>query len=60
MVRCETKNVNQKDMCSKEIGLRAQDMLTILGSILNMIEADPYDHLMRRRIFTLIMNKMLI
>ena len=47
-------------MCSKEVGLHAQDMLTVLGSIVNMIEADPYDHLMRRRICTFIMNKMLI
>ena len=55
-VRMDTK----KDMCSKEIGLRAQDMLTIPGSVVNMIAADPYDHLMSRRVFTLIMNKMLI
>ena len=37
MVRCGSKNGHQKDMCLKEIGLRAQNMLTILGSIVNII-----------------------
>ena len=38
VVRCGSKNWCQKDMCLKEIGLRAQDILTILGSLVNMIE----------------------
>ena len=36
-VRCESKNRHQKDMCLKRIGLRAQNMFTILGSIVSMI-----------------------
>ena len=35
--RCGCKDRHQKDMCLKEIELRAQNMLTILGSIVNMI-----------------------
>ena len=37
LIRCGSKNRHQKDMCLKEIGLQAQNMLTILGSIANMI-----------------------
>jgi hypothetical protein len=40
-----------------KIGLHAQNMNTILGSIVNVIGVDLYDHLMSTRIFTLIMNK---
>ena len=35
--RCGFKNIYQKDMCSKKIGLRAQNMITILDSIINII-----------------------
>ena len=38
VVRCGSKNGHQKDMCSKEIGLHAQNLLTIQGSIFNMVE----------------------
>ena len=49
VARCGPKNGYQKDiMCLKEIGLRAQNMLTILG---------PYDLFMSMRIFTLTMHK---
>ena len=34
---CLSKNGHQKDMSLKEIRLRAQNMLTILGSKVNMI-----------------------
>ena len=51
------KNGYQKDMCSKEIGLCAQNVITILSSIVNIIEGDIYDHLMSTQIFALIMNK---
>ena len=46
-------------MCLEEIGLRAQNMLTILSGIVNIIYmgGDMYDHLMSTRIFTLIMHK---
>jgi hypothetical protein len=40
MVRCGSKNGHQNDICLKEFELRAQHLLTILGSI------DLYDHLM--------------
>jgi hypothetical protein len=32
MVRCESKSKHQKDMCWKEIGLRAQNSLIILDA----------------------------
>ena len=35
MVRYGSKNGQQKDMCLKEIGLRAQVLITILGSMVN-------------------------
>ena len=43
-------------MFSKEIGLNAQNVISILGSIVNMIGGDLYENLMNTRIFTLIMN----
>ena len=44
-------------MCLKEIGLSAKNLLTILGSMVNIIERNLYDHLIRKKIFTLIMHK---
>ena len=49
-----------KKTCSKEIGLCAQNMTTILGSIVNIIVGVLYVRLMSVRIFTLIMHKILI
>ena len=49
VVRCGSKNGHQTDKCF-EIGLCTQNMLTILGSMLNMI-GDLYDHSMSTRIF---------
>ena len=40
VVRCGSKNWHQIYMCLKEIGLCAQNMLIILGSIVNMIGRD--------------------
>jgi hypothetical protein len=37
VVRFRIKNGHQKEMCSKEIGLQAQNVLTILSSIVNTI-----------------------
>jgi hypothetical protein len=37
-VRCGSRNRHQKDMCLKEIRLRAQNLLIFLGSVVNMIE----------------------
>ena len=41
----------------QENGLHAQDMLTILGSIVNIIGGPTYDHLVSLKILTLIINK---
>ena len=35
---CAASSKYQKDVCSKEIGLRAQNMLTTLGSLINIGE----------------------
>jgi hypothetical protein len=35
--RCEFENKHKKDMCLKKIGLCVQNMLTILGLVINMI-----------------------
>ena len=54
------KNGHQKDTCSKEIGPHAQNMMTIPGSIVNIIGGDLYDHLMSTRIFILIKQRIFI
>ena len=43
----------QKDMCSKEIGLYVQNMVTILSSIVNITGGGLYDYAMSMRSFTL-------
>ena len=35
VIKCGSKNGHQKDTCLKEIGLSAQNMLTIVGSMIN-------------------------
>ena len=37
IIRCGSKNGHHKDMFSKEVGLHVQHLLTILGSIVNII-----------------------
>ena len=37
----QSKNKHQKDMCWKEIGLRAQKLLTILDAIVNISGEGP-------------------
>ena len=37
VVRCGSKNGIQKDKCLKEIELGAQNMIIILGSIVNIV-----------------------
>ena len=37
VVRCGSKDSHQKEICLTEIGLRAQNVLAILGSIVNII-----------------------
>ena len=57
MVWWSSKNGDQKNMGSKEIGLCAQNMTTISNSTVNIIGGNLYDHLMSTKIFTLIMNE---
>jgi hypothetical protein len=52
-----------KDVCKKEFGLHAQNTITIIGSIVNIIgwEGDLYDQLISRKILiTLIVNEIWI
>ena len=44
MVRCESKNIHQTNMCLEKIGLCAQRLLTIMDVILDIIE-DIFNHL---------------
>lgn len=37
VVTCGCKNGHQIDICSEEIGLRAQHLVTVLGSVVNII-----------------------
>ena len=37
VVRCESKNGDHIDICLIEIGLRAQNLQVMLGSMVNMI-----------------------
>jgi len=43
-------SLTPKRNVSKEIGLCVQDMITILGSIINIIKGDLYNQLMSTRI----------
>jgi hypothetical protein len=42
VVRCASWNGRHKDICLKEIGLCAHNMLTIMGSIINIIGGGTY------------------
>ena len=48
-------------MCLEEIGLHAQNMITILGSIVYIVGTweDMYDRFMSTTVFTLTMNKII-
>ena len=58
MVGCGSKIKFQKHMCFKEIGLRAQNVITILSSIVNIIEGGGEGEAIEHE--TLITNKILI
>ena len=61
VVWCGSKNEYQNyNVCLQEIGLRAQNVITILSSIVSMIKEDLYNHFVSLRIFILIMNKIII
>jgi hypothetical protein len=52
VIGLRSKNGHQKIMFSKEIGLHAQNMLTILSFVVNMIGkrgGELYDHLMNTK-----------
>ena len=51
MVKCKSKNLHQKDMCLKEIGIRAK-----FDQFIDEVGVFIY-HLKRNTIFNLIMNK---
>ena len=59
VVWCGYKNKYEKDICLKEIGLHAQNMITIL-SLSQHDWGDLYDHLLSTKIFTLIIYKIII
>ena len=42
VVMCGSKNGYQKDICMKEIGLRAKKMITVLSSIVNQHNGGTY------------------
>lgn len=49
-----SKDGCQKDVCLKEIGLRAENVMTVLSSMINMIRGwgkDLYDCVMSMRSF---------
>ena len=50
-VWCGFPNGYRKDIFSKKIGRRAQNLLTILGSRISVIGADLYDRLLSMRMF---------
>ena len=52
MVRSGFINEYPKDTCSKDIGLHAQNIITILDSTIKIIGETLYDHLMSMIIFT--------
>ena len=61
VVRCGSNNGYLRDMCSKDIGLRVQNVMTVLSLIVNIIDGDLlYDHFMSIRIFTLMINEIFI
>ena len=60
VVRCGSENAYQKHMYSNEIGLCAQNMMTILNSMVHVMCGDLYDHLMSTKNFLLIPNKVFI
>jgi hypothetical protein len=55
--RCGSENRAQKDMCLQEIGLRPQIMITILDSIVSIIQRVDMTTDLSRRISTLMNHK---
>ena len=49
-----------EDMHVKEIRLHAENIITVLDSITNIVGRDLYDHFIITRIYTFIMNKIFL
>ena len=49
VVKCGSKNRQQKDKCLKQIGLRAHNLVTILSSVVNIVGGNLYDHVTSTR-----------
>ena len=65
VIRCSSENKHQKDIFSKEIAQRVQNMITQLSSLVNIFGVGegrgyPDDHFVSLRIFILIMNEIFI
>lgn len=58
--RSRCKNTHQKDFCLKEIGQCAQNVVSVLASIVNIIGGTYVTILITLRIFTLTLNKTFI
>ena len=62
MIRCRSKNIHQYDVCLKEIGLHASNFVNHLRfeTQPGWGVGDSYDFLLRKRIFTVIMDNLFI
>ena len=60
VVTCDSKNGYQRDMCSKEIGLRAQNMMIILDLKIKPVLGYLDGVLMSTKTFTSMINKIFI
>lgn len=57
VVRCAFKNIHEKDKCLQKIRLSPQNIITTLGSVVNIIGEAFYDHLMSGAWFFTLLNK---
>jgi hypothetical protein len=61
VVKCGSKKEHQQDMCLIETErVHAHNLMFILGSPINIDWGDLDDHSIRKRMFTLIMNRIFI
>lgn len=56
VIRCGFKGQKWKKHIFEETGLHAQNMITIIGSIVNIIKRDWYEHSMKTQIIILIIK----
>jgi hypothetical protein len=53
MLWWDSQNIYQNNMCLQDVGLHFLNMVTIIGSIVNILgsgEGDVYDHLVSQRL----------